>query len=247
MKAFCRFLGAAIFLQIVIVGIVCAEDSNGFVALFDGKTLDGWVQRGGAVKFFVEDGVIVGQSVPKVESGFLCTKKNYGDFILELDYKDDPDLNSGVQFRSECLDKPITLKSGGKEIKIAAGRVHGYQCEIDMQDKRQRWWSAGVYDEARRGWLYPGVLGGDGKKFTAQGEKISKPNEWNHLRIEAVGDSIKTWLNGVARAGFKDSMTARGFIALQVHNVGNVKDPLRVRFRNIRIKEICAKDKETGR
>jgi hypothetical protein len=214
------------------------DRAEGFVPLFDGKTLDGWVQRGGKAKYTVEDGMIVGSTVPNTSNSFLCTEKTYGDFILDLYFKVDPELNSGVQFRSECFDTPTTLKIGGKEIKIPAGRVHGYQCEIDMDSKKARWWTAGIYDEARRLWLYPGSLGGDEKAFTAQGAKISKQNEWNHLHIEAVGDSIKTWLNGQPAADIKDFMTLKGFIALQVHAVGDRQEPLHVYWKNIRIKEI---------
>ncbi len=216
---------------------------EGFIPLFDGKTLDGWTQRGGKAKYAVEDGIIVGTTAPNTVNSFLCTDKNYGDFILELDFKVDPELNSGVQIRSECFDKPTTVKSGDKEIKIAAGRVHGYQCEIDMDAKKARWWTAGIYDEGRRGWLYPGALGGEKEAFTAQGAKLAKQNQWNHLRIGAVGDSIKTWLNGSAAAEIKDSMTAKGFIALQVHAVGGRQEPLHVYWKNIRIKEVTSKEK----
>jgi len=217
------------------------DTDDGFVPLFDGKTLNGWTERGGKAKYTTEDGMIVGVSVPHTPNSFLCTEKGYGDFVLELDFKVDPELNSGVQFRSECFDEPRTVKLGDKEIKIAAGRVHGYQCEIDMDNKKARWWTAGIYDEARREWLYPGALGGDKEAFTAQGAKISKPNDWNHLRIEAVGDSIKTSLNGVPVAEIKDSMTPKGFIGLQVHDVGDRLEPLHVYWKNIRIKEINPK------
>jgi hypothetical protein len=214
------------------------KTDNDFVPLFDGKTLTGWIQRGGKAKYEVKDGMIVGTSVPNTGNSFLCTEKNYGDFILDLDFKVDPELNSGVQFRGECFDKPITVKVGDKEIKIPAERVHGYQCEIDMDAKKARWWTAGVYDEARRGWLYPGILGGKEKEFTAQGAKISKQNQWNHLRIQANGDSIKTWLNDVPAADVKDSMTKSGFIGLQVHGVGDKQESMQVFWKNIQIKEV---------
>ena len=207
--------------------------------LFDGKTLTGWVQRGGKAKYEVQDGCIVGSTVLATPNSFLCTEKTYGDFILEVDYKCDPKLNSGVQFRSECFDKPTTVKAGNKEIKIAAGRVHGYQCEIDMDDNKARWWTAGIYDEGRRAWLYPGSLGGEKEAFTAQGAKLSKQNDWNHLRIEAVGDSLKIWLNGEPRAAIHDSMTPRGFFGLQVH--GTKEAGLQVRFKNIRLQDKSAK------
>ena len=146
-----------------------------------------------------------------------------------------------MQIRSQYFDKPITVESGDKEINIAAGRVHGYQCEIDMDVKKARFWTAGIYDEGRRGWLFPGTLGGDKKTFTEQGARISKTNEWNHLRIEAAGDSIRTWLNGQPRAEIKDSMTPKGFVGLQVHAVGDRQEQLHIYFKNIRIKEIGSK------
>jgi hypothetical protein len=212
----------------------------GWVDLFNGKDLTGWVQRGGKAKYTVEDGMIVGSSVLNTDNSFLCTEKTYADFILELDFKIDPVLNSGIQVRSECFDTAKTLQAEGKEIKIPAGRVHGYQVEIDMSSENKRWWTAGLYDESRRGWLYPGSLGGDKKEFTDAGSKLSKQGEWNHIKIEARGDSIRTWLNGEARAAIRDSMTPKGSIALQVHGVKN--DPqmanLKVQFRNLRLKEL---------
>ena len=131
----------------------------GWVELFNGKDLSGWVQRGGKANYAVEDGVIVGSSVLGTDNSFLCTQKEYSDFILELDFKVDPKLNSGVQIRSECFEKAKTWDVDGKEIKIPAGRVHGYQVEIDMEPANKRWWTAGIYDESRRGWLYPGITG----------------------------------------------------------------------------------------
>ncbi|HTN74416.1 MAG TPA: DUF1080 domain-containing protein [Pirellulaceae bacterium] len=97
--------------------------------LFDGKTLDGWKQRGGAAKYRVEDGVIVGSSVPNTANSFLCTNQDYGDFILELEFKVDPSLNSGVQIRSQSYDAATEVEVKGKKYKFPANRVHGYQVE----------------------------------------------------------------------------------------------------------------------
>lgn len=218
--------------------LMAAED--GWIDLFNGKDLNGWVQHGGKANYTVQDGVIVGSTVLNTGNSFLCTAKDYGDFVLELDFKVDPMLNSGVQVRSQCFDEARTVTSGTKEIKIPAGRVHGYQVEIDMDPVKKRWWTGGLYDEGRRGWLYPGELGGEGKAFTEQGGKVSKPGEWNHFRVEAKGSSIKTWLNGELRAQITDSMTPKGFIALQVHGVGKdkAKENIKVEFRNIRLKPI---------
>lgn len=131
---------------------------------------------------------------------------------------------------------PILPKIG-KTIKIPAGRVHGYQVEIDPDTQRKRMWSAGIFDEARRGWLYPAAGNKQQEKaFSEQGMKIFKPNDWNHVRVEAIGDSIKTWLNGTACADLKDSMTPSGFIALQVHRINNTEiEGTEVRWRNLRI------------
>ena len=208
-------------LGLALVALALPEVCNAQqpVDLFNGKDLTGWVQRGGKATYAIEGGEIVGTSLTNTPNTFLCTAKTYGDFILEYDFKVDPQLNSGVQIRSECFDEAKTVELGGKKINIPAGRVHGYQVEIDPNPKQDRWWSAGLYDEARRTWLYPGAMGGDAKTFTEQGRKIFKKGEWNHVRVEAIGDSLKTWLNGTACADIKDSVTARGFIALDRKSV----------------------------
>lgn len=215
---------------------------EGWTDLFNGKNLDGWVEHSGKAKYTVEDGVLTGESVSDSGNSFLCTTQTFENFELELEYKCDALLNSGVQIRSEFFPEARSLNIGGKEIKVAADRVHGYQCEIDMDAARGRMWSCGIYDEARRGWLFPadGEKGKQGTAFSEQGRKVSKPGEWNKLRIVASGPSIKTWLNGEPRAEIYDSLTPRGLIALQVHGVGNAtnKVGLKVSFRNIRLREI---------
>lgn len=192
------------------------EGAAKFVPLFDGKTLDGWKQLGGKAEYRVEDGMIVGSSVPNTPNSFLCTEKHYGDFILELEFEVDPGLNSGVQIRSNSF--PDDRK----------GRVHGYQVEIDPSSRA---YSGGIYDEGRRGWL-------NDLKANEPARKAFKAEAWNTFRVEAQGDSIKTWLNGVPAADLVDSMTHTGFIGLQVHGVGNRTEPLRVRWRNIRIRDL---------
>jgi len=202
-----------------------AASKDGFVPLFNGKNLDNWVQRGGKAEYKIADDKIVGVSKLSTPNSFLCTPRDYSDFILELDFKVDDGLNSGIQIRSN--EKPKDDKD--------AGRVHGYQVEIDPSDRS---WSGGIYDEARRGWLND--LDGETNK---PAREAFKHNAWNHYRIEAVGDSIKTWINGVPAADLKDDMTAQGFIALQVHGIGNNKalEGKKVRWRNILIKEIKGK------
>ena len=188
--------------------------------LFNGKNLKGWQQLNGKAVYKIENGAIVGYSKMNTPNSFLATKKNYGDFILEFEFRVDDALNSGVQFRSQSL----------KEFKD--GRVHGYQFEIDPSPRA---WSGGIYDEARRGWLYPLIKNPAAK--TAY-----KNNEWNKARIEAYGKSVRTWVNGVACANIWDDMTPEGFIALQVHQIYDAANEGKtIAWRNLRI---CTKDVE---
>lgn len=213
---------------LIVSAAMATADDSASKPLFDGQSLEGWQQRGGKAIYRVENGEIVGSSVPKTGNSFLCTARDYGDFILDLDFKVDPKLNSGVQIRSQSFDEPKKIEHAGKSINVAAGRVHGYQVEIDPSDRA---WSGGIYDEGRRGWL-------NDLKENEPARKAFKPGEWNHFRVECRGDSIKTWLNGVPAADLKDALTPRGFIALQVHGVGERTEPMEVRWRNIKIQEL---------
>jgi hypothetical protein len=206
-----------------------AADEEGFKPLFDGKSLDGWKQHGGVAKYSVENGEIVGRSVPNTPNSFLCTEKEYGDFILEVEFKVSPGLNSGIQIRSQVFDKETEIDVEGKKRKIPADRVHGYQVEIDPSERS---YSGAIYDEARRGRFLADLADNEAAR------KAFKQNEWNKFRIECRGNSIKTWINGVPAVDLTDDLTARGLIALQVHGVGSRTEPYEVRWRNIRIKEL---------
>jgi hypothetical protein len=195
--------------------------------IFDGKTLEGWVQRGGQAEYKVEDGCIVGTTVVGTPNSFLCTKKEYGDFILELELKADARLNSGIQIRSLCFDSPTKFQHGAQTINIPAGRVHGDQVEVE--DKPSRRWAGGLYEEGRRGWLQHL----EGNEPARQAFKFG---EWNAYRIACVGGSIKTWVNGVPAADLVDATTLKGFIALQVH--GHPEGGLQVRWRNLRLQNL---------
>jgi hypothetical protein len=184
-------------------------------ALFDGESLTGWTQLGGEARYTVEDGVIVGTSRLHTPNSFLATDESFGDFALELEFKIDPALNSGVQVRS--LSRP----------DYQDGRVHGYQVEIDPSERA---WSAGLYDEARRGWLYP-------LDVNEPARKAFRPGEWNRLYVECVGPVLQTWLNDVPAARVVDEMTREGFIALQVHSVDDEGlAGKQVLWRNLRIR-----------
>ena len=206
--------------------------ADDFKPLFDGKSLAGWTQHGGKAKYTIEDGAIVGRSVPNTQNSFLCTDKEYGDFILELEFKVHPELNSGVQIRSQVFDAEKEIDVEGKAKKIPADRVHGYQVEIDPSDRS---YSGAIYDEARRGRFLQDLANNEAAR------KAFKQGEWNKFRIECRGDSIKTWINDVPAVDLKDGVTAKGVIALQVHGVGKREDPLDVHWRNIRIQELDGK------
>lgn len=200
-----------------------ASQENAWIDLFDGKTLDGWEQKGGAAKYAVEGGDIVGTSVPNTDNSFLCNKQEYADFELEFEFLGHPGLNSGVQFRGES------------RAEYKNGRVHGYQCELE-DERKERDWFCGIYDEARRGWLFPkDKESAEAKTFGEAGKRLWKNGAWNQVRIRVEGDHIQTWLNGEPRADFHDDVTSKGFIALQVHGVGDRDEPMSVRWRNIRI------------
>lgn len=183
--------------------------------LFNGENLDGWKVLGGKASYKVENNTIVGTSTLNTPNTFLTTEEMYSDFILELEYKVDPLLNSGIQIRSNSIPEYYN------------GRVHGYQIEIDPSDRA---WSAGIYDESRRGWL-------NSLANNPNAQKAFKQNEWNKYRIEAIGDTIRTWINDVEAAYLIDDVTSTGFIGLQVHGIGkdSLKNGTTVVWKNIRI------------
>ncbi len=203
-----------LFLLLALCLTSC-QTNDGWLQLFNGKDLTGLKQLNGQAPFRVEDGCLIGTSVSNQPNSFLATDQNYDDFILEFEAYCDPLLNSGVQFRSESLPN------------YQNGRVHGYQCEMDPSDRA---WSGGIYDEARRGWLVTLL-------DNPEGRAAYKKNDWNTYRIEAIGDNIRIWLNGVNTANLYDSETLNGFIAFQVHGINNKEqEGKEIKWRNIRIK-----------
>jgi len=190
------------------------KDDTPWIYLSDTANLNDWTIKGGHATYSITDGTITGTTVKNSPNTFLTTNKNYGDFILELDYKVDSTMNSGIQIRSNSFPY------------YRDGVVHGYQIEIDPSDRA---WSAGIYDEQQRGWLFP-------LSENPEAQKAFKQNDWNHYRIEAIGDTIKTWINDVPAAYLIDDKTASGFIGLQVHSIGdNEKEGTTVSWKNIKI------------
>jgi len=202
------------FVPLCISLIGSAQTSGNWKNLFNGKDLTGWKQLNGKAKYTLQNGEIVGTTVFNEPNSFLVTEKDYGDFIFEFEFKVDSTMNSGVQFRSES------------KADFKNGRVHGYQYEIDPS---RRGWTGGVYDEARRDWLYPLDLNPSAKTAFKQGQ-------WNKARIECIGSNIRTWINGIPAAYVVDNMTPKGFLALQVHAIGKKEDEgSQIRWRNLRI------------
>ncbi|MEX0982534.1 MAG: DUF1080 domain-containing protein [Bacteroidales bacterium] len=212
MKKLKSVFGIIMLMLLVSCG---SQEKEPWIDLFNGEDLSGWVQRGGEAVYEVREDMIIGKTVLNTPNSFLCTEKDYSDFILEYEVKVDQRMNSGVQIRSESNPE------------YRDGRVHGYQVELDPSERA---WSAGIYDEARRGWLYPLDL-------NPSATSAFKPNEWNKFRVECVGSHIKTFLNGISVANLYDEETAEGFIALQVHGVKPEpeNEGIEVAWRNIRI------------
>ncbi len=189
---------------------------HGWKSLFNGEDFSGWIKRNGQAEYKIENGEIIGITKTGTPNTFLCTEKSYGDFILEIEVKIDPTLNSGIQFRSNSLPH------------YRNGAVHGYQAEVDPSP---RGFSGGIYDEQRRGWLCT-------LSENPAGQKAFKNGGWNHFRIEAIGHEIRIWVNQVNTASLVDDWTAKGFIGLQVHGIGENEQLAgrEIRWRNIRIR-----------
>lgn len=205
-----KYLFATVF--ILFSATICAQD--GWEMLFNGKDFSNFEQLNGKAIYKVENGEMVGISVPNTPNSFLATKKTYGDFILEFEVLAENGLNSGVQFRS--LSTP----------EYKNGRVHGYQCEIETSSRK---WAGGVYEEGRRAWLYPLTRNKKARHAFVTGE-------WNHYRIEAIGSHIRTWVNNIMCVNLLDDMTLEGFIAFQVHSIRKELEGKTVRWKNVRIK-----------
>jgi len=209
------FILTALFLGSPLLAQQPAPDEAEWKTLFDGQSTSGWVKSVGPGTFTVEDGCIVGHTGIGEENTFLCTEKEYGDFILELEYFQHG-FNSGVQIRSHNYPD------------YSNNYVFGYQVEFDPGNRA---WTGGIFDEGRRKWI-------NNLNNNPAARNAVKKNDWNHIRIEAIGDSIKTWVNGIPAADLIDSMTQIGFIGLQIHSVRDVNPDDWVKWRNIRIQDL---------
>ena len=163
--------------------------------LFNGKDLTGW-KIYGTEKWYVDNGLLVCESGPDKQYGYLATEKFYKNFDLTLEFLQEADGNSGVFFRST----------------IEGTKIAGWQCEVAPKGHD----TGGIYESYGRGWL---------KQIDDDKENILKPGEWNKLRVKVVGDRVQTWLNGQLMVDFSDEKIgqANGSIALQIHDGGGIR------------------------
>lgn len=199
-----------------LAGFTSELNAGPWQPLFNGRDLSGWKEINGTAPFSVVDGAIAGVAKIGTPNSFLAYDEQLGDFILEFDVKQDVGpTNSGVQIRS--LSTP----------DFREGRVHGYQIELDPSDRS---WTGGIYDEARRGWLYPLTL-------NPAAQKLYHYGEWNRIRVEAIGPTLRTWVNGAPAAHVVDDLTLKGLLALQVHTIGKREEDAgrRILWRDLRV------------
>ena len=224
-----------LFCTAILISLFACNPDGGWVDLFNGTDLDGWEVKGAPESnFFVEDGILVAETKMGLPNTFLATTKSFANFELEVDFKVNKGMNTGVQIRSGVYDQPTTtpyvngrLEEGTRDWE--AGTVNGYQIEIDPSDRA---WSGGFYEEGGRGWLVP-------LNENEAARKAFRQEDWNHFRIIADGNNFQTWINGVKAVETTDDKYIKGFIALQLHSIRNEDQlGLRVLWKNIRIREL---------
>ncbi|MEM1120909.1 MAG: DUF1080 domain-containing protein [Bacteroidota bacterium] len=182
------------------------DGQNGSSSLFNGKDLMGW-EIYGTEKWYVEDGLLICESGPDKQYGYLATEKSYKDFELTLAFKQEANGNSGVFFRSS----------------IEGTKITGWQAEVAPPNRN----TGGIYESYGRGWLI---------KPDPEKDKALKMGEWNTMRIKAVGDKVTTWLNDQEMITLEDAKigAATGQIALQIHDGGGIKVKWRnIRIRTL--------------
>ena len=194
------------YLLVITLFTLAATTTYAQKKIFNGKNLNGWTIHG-TEKWYVEKGELICESGPDKQYGYLSTKKQYKNFILNVQFKQEANGNSGVFFRSS----------------IEGTKISGWQVEVAPLNSH----TGGIYESYGRGWLIQPL---------PEDEKYLKPNEWNNLTIQVLGDEVTTWLNDQQMVFIKDEKIgqANGFIALQIHDGGGIK----VRWKNLTIKEI---------
>ena len=181
----------AVLCLMMVVG--CATDNS--QSLFNGENLDGWTNYG-AEKWYVEEGLLISESGPNEEYGYLATNKHYKNFEIKLDFKQEANGNSGVFIRST----------------IEGTKVSGWQVEVAPKGKH----TGGVYESYGRGWLI---------KPSPEKEEVLNEGDWNTMKIRVVNGTLTSWLNGVEMITITDDKigAGEGSIALQIHDGGGIK------------------------
>ncbi|MCP4512762.1 MAG: DUF1080 domain-containing protein [Fuerstiella sp.] len=224
----------AILLLAVVTTVPFGKSASAgeWATIFNGRDIEGWEKKGGEATYKVEDGCIVGTTKPRTPNTFLCPPKSYGDFELTFDVQCDEALNSGVQIRSissaDEIPAGLSEKDEEKAKKKADGKsLFGPQVEIAANGN-----AAGVWFEGVGGWLLapkPEVT-----------NKAYQKDDWNAYRVLAKGETIQVWVNGTKISDGKDTRThfTKGRLGFQVHGVGQKTEPLSVRWKNIRIRDV---------
>ena len=220
-----RFVSGMLLVVFCAMPVVAGD----WLELSQGSKLSDWKKVGGGATYVIEDGVITGTTGPG-KNTFL-TRGPYSDFILEFEVRCDAELNSGVQIRSHQYAKETPQESKPGRIR-EKGEVYGYQCEITSKTNRENGCAGNFWDEGRRTrWL-------DTTVNASEKQAVYKAGEWNRFRVVAQGNRIRSTVNGVPVADFKDDRDDSGFIGLQVHSIKPGTGPYSVSWRNVRIRKL---------
>jgi hypothetical protein len=195
------------------------ETSEPWKPLFNGKNFKGWNLIGSNARAWVEDGAFVCHQVSNTpEHTFICTEKEYDDFIFEAEAIIEGPLHTGFLFR--CID------ANSDTANVA---IYGYQLKIDPTERR---WTGGIFDDFGKSWKWFYPLTDSEKARSA-----FTLNKWNHFRVEAIGDRIKVWVNDIPTCNLVHNKYQKGYIAIKIHSMGHNPEMENVlmRYRNIRI------------
>ncbi len=184
-----------IFFQLFLLVFINISTGNEKTSLFNGKNLNGW-KIYGTEKWYVNNGELICESGPEKKYGYLATEKFYKDYILELEFFQESDGNSGVFFRSTIEGTIIT----GWQVEVAPPGLH----------------SGGIYESYGRGWLI---------KPDSKYDDIVSMGEWNNMKIKVYKNEVTTWINNQEIINLFDEKIgkANGSIALQIHDGGGIK------------------------
>lgn len=207
----------AVFLQ-VFTGY--SQQNEPWKYIFNGHSLKGWKTVGSNGKVMVnENSIECHMTANTPVHTFACTKKKYKDFIVEMDFRRDVPFNSGILFRA--VNAPDT----------ASVNLYGYQVKIDPNEKRR--WTGGIFDDFGKTWAWIYDLSKD-----VRAQNANRNNEWNHIRIEMIGNHIKVWVNDIPTVNLiNDKYKEAGYIAFKMHSLGDKpeQEVWRAQFKNIRI------------